>query len=44
MRKICYTKYKKYKEFKKPKMSYICYKTLHLSSVCDNCGSEGKKI
>ena len=28
MRKFYYTKCKKYKEFKKPKISYVCDKTL----------------
>ena len=29
---------------KKSKISYICDKTLFLSSICNNCGSEDKKI
>ena len=37
MRKMYCTKCKKYKEFKKPKTSYICDKTLLLSSTCNKC-------
>ena len=37
-------KYKKYKEFEKPTISYICYKTLLISSICNKCGSEDEKI
>ena len=44
MKKIYCTKCKKYKEFKKPKLSYICYKTLLLSIICYKCGSEDKQI
>ena len=44
MREIYCTKCKKYKEFKKPKISYICYKTLLLSSICNKCGNEDEKI
>ena len=40
MRKSFYTKCKKYKEFKKPKISYICEKTLLLSIICNKCESE----
>ena len=40
MRKICCANFKKYKEFKNPKISYICVKTLILSSICNKCGSE----
>ena len=29
---------------KRSKISYICDKTLFLSSICNNCGSEDKKI
>ena len=35
MKKVCCTKCKKVKEFKNPKKSYICDKTLHLSSICN---------
>ena len=35
---------RKYKEFKALKISYICYKTLLLSSICNKCGSEDEKI
>ena len=38
MRKIYCIKCKKYKNLVKPKISYICYKTLLL------CGSEDEKI
>ena len=31
------------KNFKKPKISYICDKTLPLSSICNKCGSEDGK-
>ena len=34
----------KFREFKSPKMSYSHNKTLILSSICDKCGSEDKKI
>ena len=44
MRKIYFTKCKKNKEFWKPKISYICDKTLLLSSICDECGSKVEKI
>ena len=44
MRNIYCTKCKKYKQFKNPKISYICDKTLLLSSICNKCGSEDKKI
>ena len=44
MKKIYCTKCKKYKEFKKDKISYICDKTLLLSSTCNKCGSENAKI
>ena len=37
-------KCEKYKTFIKPKVSYICYKTLLLSSICNKCGSEDDKI
>ena len=37
-------KCEKYKKFMKPKVSYICYKTLLLSSICNKCGSEDDKI
>ena len=37
-------KCEKYKKFIKPKVSYICYKTLLLSSICNKCGSEDDKI
>ena len=44
MRKICCTKCKKYKELKKHKISYFCYKTLLLSSICSKCGSADEEI
>ena len=44
MRKIYSTKCKKYEEFEKPKMSYICDKTLLLSHICNKCVSEDEKI
>ena len=37
-------KCEKYKKFIKPKVAYICYKTLLLSSICNKCGSEDDKI
>ena len=43
MRKICFINCKKYKELKRPRKLYICYKTLLLSSMCTNCGSEDEK-
>ena len=43
MRKIYCTMCKMYKEFKNPKISYICDKTLLLSSICDKCRSEMEK-
>ena len=33
-----------YKNFIKPNLSYICQKTLLLSSNCNKCGSEEEKI
>ena len=44
MRKIYSIKCKKYNEFKKPKISYICDKTLLLSSICNKWGSEDEKM
>ena len=44
MREIYCIKCKKNKEFKKPKISYICYKALLLSSICNKCGSEDEQI
>ena len=44
MRKIYYIKCKKYKKIIKPKISYICCKTLLLSSICNNCKSADEKI
>ena len=43
MKKVHCTKCKQYKKFKKPIASYICDKTLLLSSICNKCGSEDKK-
>ena len=40
MRKKC----KKYKKNKKSKISYICDKTLLLSSICYKCGREDEEI
>ena len=39
MTKIYCTKCKKYEELKKPNISYICDKTLLLSSICNKCES-----
>ena len=36
-------KYKEHKGFKNPIIQYICYKTLHLSSICNKCRSEDQK-
>ena len=44
MRKIYCTNCIKYKEFKKPKISYICNKTLPLSSIGNKRGREDEKI
>ena len=44
MRKIICIKSKKYKKIINPKLSYICYKTLLLSNVCNKCESEDEKI
>ena len=44
MRKTYCTRCKKYEEFKKPKISYICDKTLLLSSICSACESKDGKI
>ena len=44
MRKIYCINCKKYKEFIKSRISYISYKTLLLSSICNKCGSEDEKI
>ena len=35
---------KSIKKFVKPKISYICYKTLLLSSICNKFGIEYEKI
>ena len=43
MRRIYCTKCKKYKKSKKSKISYICDKTLLLSSICNKCGSADEK-
>ena len=32
------------KNFVKPKISYICYKTLILSSICNRCGSKDEQM
>ena len=44
MRKSYCIKCKNYKKFIKPKVSYICYKTLLLSSICNKCISEDENI
>ena len=44
MRKIYCINCKKYKEFIKSRISYISYKTLLLSSICNKYGSEDEKI
>ena len=44
MGKIYCIKCKKYKKFKKPKISYICDKTLLLFSICNQRGSEDEKM
>ena len=44
MREIYSIICKKYKEFKKSKILYICYKTLLLSSSCNERGSKDKQI
>ena len=46
MREIYFIRCKKYKEIKKPKISYICYKTLFLSStsIYNKFGSEDEQI
>ena len=44
MRKICCIKCKKYRKFMKPKLSYICHKTLLLSSICNKCWGEDEKV
>ena len=44
MRKIYCIKFIKHEKFIKPKMSYICYKTLLLPSICNQCWSEDEKI
>ena len=44
MRENYCIKCKKYKKFIKPKTSYICYKIFLLSSICNKCGSEDKKL
>ena len=44
MRKIYCIKRKKYEKFIKSKISYICYKTLVLSSICNKCKGENEKI
>ena len=47
MRKIYCTKCERYikpKNFVKPKISYKCYKTLILSSICNRCGSKDEQM
>ena len=44
MRKICRVNCKKCKKIKKIIISCICYKTLLLSSICNECRSEDKKM
>ena len=44
MRKMYCIKCKKYKEFKKPKISYICDKTLLLFSIYNNRGRVDEKL
>ena len=44
MKKIYCTKSKKQEEFKKPKISYICDKTLLLPSICNKCKKKDAKI
>ena len=43
MRKIYCSECKKCKEFRKPKIPYICDKTLFLCSICNKCGNEDEK-
>ena len=44
MKKILRIKCRRYKKLVKPKLPYVCYKTLLLSSICNKCGSEDEKI
>ena len=44
MRKICCGQCKICKKFKQPKISYICDKTLLLSSIFDQYGSGDENI
>ena len=45
MREIYCIKCKKYNEFKKPKISYICYRTLLFPSIiCNKCRSDDEQI
>ena len=44
MRKSCCGQCKMYKKFKQPKISYVCDKTLLLSSICDQYGSGDENI
>ena len=46
MREVYFIRCKKYKEIKNPKISYICYKTLCLSStsIYNKFGSEDEQI
>ena len=44
MRKIYFTKCEKYKDFKQHKISYICDKTLLVSSICNRFRNEDQKI
>ena len=44
MRKIYWTKCEKYKDFKQHKISYICDKTLLISSIRNSFGNEDQKI
>ena len=44
MKEIYCSKCKNYKQFRNSNISYICYKTILLSSICNKCASESEKL
>ena len=42
-KKIYFLKFKEYRKFKTVELSYLFYKTLVISIICDKCGSKHKK-
>ena len=44
MKIIYHIKCNKYRTFKNPKISYDVDKKLHVSNICDKCGSNDERI